>query len=85
VPNIPIAEKNLKEKNIILKQIKNDSKIPFGNEYFDIVINRHESYEIMELKRISKKGGLFITQQVGGLNGIDFNIAFGIKAMDDIE
>ena len=83
-PNIPIAEKKLKEKNIILKQIKNDSEIPFGDEYFDIVINRQESYEIMELKRILKKDGLFITQQVGGLNGIDFNIAFGTKTMDDI-
>jgi len=84
-PNIPIAEKRLKEKNILLKSIKSDNEIPFENDYFDIVINRHESYEILELKRILKKGGLFITQQVGGLNGIDFNMAFGTKIMDNIE
>ncbi|MDR0302702.1 MAG: class I SAM-dependent methyltransferase, partial [Treponema sp.] len=54
-PNIPIAEKRLKEKGFLLKQIKTDSEIPFDNEYFDIVINRHESYEIKELKRILKK------------------------------
>jgi len=84
-PNFPIAEKRLKEKNILLKLIKNYSEIPFDNEYFDIVINRHESFEIKELKRILKNGGLFITQQVGGLNGIDINMAFETKAMDNID
>jgi SAM-dependent methyltransferase len=84
-PNIPIAEKRLKEKNILLKPIRNDSEIPFDNEYFDIVINRHESYDITEIKRILKKGGSFITQQVGGLNGIDFNMAFETKTMDYAE
>jgi len=84
-PNIPIAEKRLKEKNILLKPIKNDSEIPFNNEYFDIVINRHESYDVNELKRILKKGGLFITQQVGGLNGIDINMAFETETMENID
>jgi len=84
-PNIPIAEQRLKEKNILLKPIKNDSEIPFDNEYFDIVINRHESFNLNELKRIIKKGGLFITQQVGGLNGIDINMAFEAKTMDNID
>jgi 2-polyprenyl-3-methyl-5-hydroxy-6-metoxy-1,4-benzoquinol methylase len=56
-PNIPISEKRLKEKIILLKPIKNDSEISFDDEYFDIVINRHESYDIAEIKRILKKGG----------------------------
>jgi len=84
-PNFPIAQKRLKEKNILLKPIKNDNRIPFDNEYFDIVINRHESFDVKELKRILIKGGLFITQQVGGLNGIDINMAFETKAMDNTE
>jgi len=84
-PNILIAEKRLREKNILLKTIRNNSELPFDNEYFDIVINRHGSYEIKELKRILKKDGLFITQQVGGLNGIDFNMAFETKIMDYVE
>jgi len=84
-PNIPVAEKKLKEKSFLLKPIKTNSEIPFDNEYFDIVINRHGSYEINELKRILKKGGLFITQQVGGLNGIDINMAFEASPPDNIE
>ena len=84
-PNIPIAEKRLSEKGILLKPIKSDSEIPFNDEYFDIIINRHGSYEIEELKRTLKKDGLFITQQVGGLDGIDFNMAFETKTMDYFE
>jgi len=84
-PNILIAEQRLKEKNILLKPIKNDSEIPFNNEYFDIVINRHESFNVKEVKRILKKGGLFITQQAGGLNGIDINTAFETKTTENID
>jgi SAM-dependent methyltransferase len=84
-PNILIAEKILKEKSIVLKPIKIDGEIPFDNEYFDIIINRHGSYEIKELKRTLRKDGIFITQQVGGLNGIDINMAFETKTMDVVE
>jgi len=84
-PNVAIAEKRLMENNIILKPIKNDNEIPFGNEFFDIIINRHGSFDIQELKRTLKKDGLFITQQVGGLNCIDMNMALGAKISDYVE
>jgi hypothetical protein len=85
IPNIPIAEKRLNEKNIILKPIKNDGEIPFENEYFDIIINRHGFYNVKKKKKTLKKDGIFITQQIGGLNGIDINIAFETKTMTHIE
>jgi SAM-dependent methyltransferase len=84
-PNIPIAEKRLKERGFILKPIKTDDEIPFDKEYFDIIINRHESFNINELKRTLKKDGIFITQQVGGLNDIDLNMALETKTMDYAE
>jgi SAM-dependent methyltransferase len=84
-PNIPIAKKRLEEKGIILNSIDEDNLIPFDDEYFDIIINRHGSYDAKELKRVLKKGGIFITQQVGGLNGIDINMAFKTKTMKYIE
>jgi len=84
-PNIPIAEKRLKEKDIVLKALDNVDEIPFENDYFDIIINRHGSYDINELKRTLKNDGLFITQQVGGLNGIDINMALETKTMDYVE
>ena len=84
-PNIPIAEKRLKDRNIIVKPIKDEGIIPFVDETFDIIINRHGSYIIKELKRTLKEDGIFITQQVGGLNGIDINMAFETEPMDHIE
>jgi hypothetical protein len=84
-PNIAIAEQRLKEKNILVKSIKKDGEIPFDDQYFDIIINRHGSYEITDIKQTLKSNGMFITQQVGGLNGIDINMAFGTKTMDYVE
>jgi SAM-dependent methyltransferase len=84
-PNIPVAEKKLKEKNIIVKPIERAGEIPFDDKYFDVIINRHGSYKTMEIKRALKKDGIFITQQVGGLNGIDINTAFETKTMEHIE
>jgi len=83
-PNIAIAEKRLKEKGFILKPI-NDDKIPFDNEFFDIIINRHGSYDVLELNRVLKKDGLFITQQVGSLNCIDINMALEAKLPDFVD
>src|SRR5574344_1124644 len=82
-PNIPIATKRLSEKGIILKAVKNNDHLPFEDNYFDIVINRHGSYNINEIKRILKNSGVFITQQVGSLNAVDLNSSLGIK-LDNI-
>ncbi|MDR2600390.1 MAG: class I SAM-dependent methyltransferase [Oscillospiraceae bacterium] len=84
-PNIPIAENRLKERGYYLKPVKASSEIPFEDEYFDIIINRHGSFDINILKRTLQKNGLFITQQVGGLNGIDMNMAFETKTMNYVE
>jgi SAM-dependent methyltransferase len=81
-PNVPLAEKMLGKKNISLVPIKKDGEIPFDDGYFDIIINRHGSYDPKEIKRALQKNGLFITQQVGGLNGIDINMALGAEFMD---
>ena len=51
-------------------------KFPYDSEQFDIVINKHESYNPSEVYRVLKHGGLFITQQVGGLNDCNINLAF---------
>ena len=84
-PNIPIAEKRLKEKNIVLKTIKKAGEIPFIDKYFDIIINRHGTFNANEIKRALKNNGIFITQQPGGLNGIDFNVALGTSVIDHVD
>ena len=49
---------------------------------FDIVINRHESYNEKELYRILKPGGIYITQQVGAYNNKELATFFDEKHID---
>lgn len=65
-PNVKIAEDNLKPYNVKVMSGYKDSRLPFENDFFDLVINRHEYYEPAEVHRILKPGGHFITQQVKG-------------------
>jgi SAM-dependent methyltransferase len=47
-----------------------DETLPFEDETFDIIINQHESFLPKEVYRVLKKGGIFITQQVGSSNNL---------------
>lgn len=40
--------------------------MPFGDGRFDLVLNRHESFHPVEVARVLRPGGVFLTQQVGG-------------------
>jgi len=42
--------------------------LPFDNNSFDLVLNRHGSYNAREIYRVLKPGGIFLTQQVGAEN-----------------
>ena len=70
-PNIEICRMRLEPLGVTVKQIFDDSVLPFADSSFDIVINRHEAYDVGEVNRILKNEGYFITQQVGGRNDED--------------
>ena len=67
-PNIELCKEKLLPLGIDFKACDDPTKIPFGDESFDIIINRHGDFDAKELYRLLKKGGIFITQQVGGDN-----------------
>ncbi|CAG9621254.1 hypothetical protein BACCIP111883_02026 [Sutcliffiella rhizosphaerae] len=46
-------------------EVKENNKLQFPDQYFDLVINKHEEYEPGEVNRVLKNGGVFLTQQVG--------------------
>jgi SAM-dependent methyltransferase len=75
-PNVEIARKTLEPLGIGVIEIDNDEALPFGNETFDIIINRHESFSSKELFRILKQKGIFVTQQVGEMDNIELNHFF---------
>lgn len=70
-PNVDYCREKLLPLGIDFKEADGFEALPFGEDYFDLITNRHGDYEISELQRTLKKGGLFITQQVGAENDIE--------------
>ena len=76
-PNLKIAAENLKKINAEVKFIDRDNRIPWQDEQFDLVINRHEEFDAGEVWRVLKPDGIFLTQQVGGINDLNLNTWLG--------
>lgn len=72
-PNVDLCKKELTPLGITVVQTYDDDKLPFEDNYFDIIIDRHESFDPTEVNRVLKRGGCFITQQVGGMNNRDLS------------
>lgn len=64
-PNVKLCKEKLGAMGIRVCEVTDYSNMPFEAGEFDMVINRHGAYDVKELYRILKPGGLFITQQVG--------------------
>ncbi len=60
-----LCKEKLEPMGIRVCVVTNYSDMPFEDGEFDIVINRHGTYDAKEIHRILKPVGLFITQQVG--------------------
>ena len=68
-PNVELCKETLLPLGIDFKEADGcDEAMPFGDETFDMVINRHGEFNAKEIWRILKPGGIFITQQVGAEN-----------------
>ena len=72
-PNLALCQEKLGGLGIQVSQVFEDDLLPYENESMDFIINRHESYDIHEVYRVLKPGGMFITQQVGGENNVEFS------------
>lgn len=97
-PNVKLSTVNLSPFGIEVRQVYEDTALPFPEETFDIIINRHEYFCPKEIKRILKPQGVFITQQVGGRNNkelskfllgdypniisFDFNLKTNLKVIE---
>ena len=68
LPNIPIARDRLEPLDVHVVAFEEDHALPLPDQKFELIINRHESYAVSELRRILKPEGQFITQQVGPLD-----------------
>ncbi|MFX0151126.1 MAG: class I SAM-dependent methyltransferase [Candidatus Hodarchaeota archaeon] len=84
-PNIPVAEQALAHQSVNLIPVTKHEELPLPNDFFDLIINRHEYYCTKEVYRILKPNGIFITQQVGKFDNIELNQFFGDESYKDWE
>lgn len=68
LPNVALCRSVLLPLGIDFREAKDFNSLPFDDNSFDMVINRHGDFNTEELFRVLKPGGLFITQQVGAEN-----------------
>ena len=71
-PNLALCKKRLGPLGITVREYDSEKEmpLPFPDGSFDLVLSRHESYHLPEVRRVLKKGGFFVTQQVGGENDL---------------
>jgi len=84
-PNVEIARERLETLGVKVIEIEEEksppfnASLPFADEFFDLIISRHEAYYPPELMRVLKRGGLFITQQVGSMTVLNLKQFFTDK------
>lgn len=76
-PNVSVARKRLEPLGVQVVYIEDDASLPLPDRYFDVILNRHESYSVQEIGRILNDEGVFITQQVGGSDCREINEMLG--------
>jgi len=61
-PNVRLCRERLAPLGIGVYEADGGDRLPFADNAFDIVINRHESYDFGEAARVLKPGVLFTTR-----------------------
>jgi SAM-dependent methyltransferase len=74
-PNLPVAQARLAPLGVRVVAVDDEARLPLPDAHFDLVINRHESFDPREVWRILRPGGTFLTQQVGGQDNREINTA----------
>lgn len=89
-PNVPVAQARLAAvgarvvwsapapDNTAQAVAEVQPSLPFRDGTFDLVIDRHESFVAAEVARVLRRGGRFVTQQVGARNLLELNDALGV-------
>lgn len=86
-PNVQVARARLEPLGVTVAatHTENNEDLPFADGRFDLVMNRHESFDGPELARVMMPGGRFVTQQVGGRYMLELNELLGAPSPEYAE
>lgn len=71
--NVNEAKKRLASLGVKVYPIYHETKLPFVNDSFHLIITRYRGYAPEEVYRVLAPSGKFITQQIGGISDIELN------------
>lgn len=77
-PNFKLSNERLSPLGVeVLKvAVSETGTMPFADDEFDLVLNRHADFNSSEVARVLSPGGTFLTQQVHGMWLWDLQAAF---------
>jgi SAM-dependent methyltransferase len=80
-PNFKLATERLSPYGVrvFAVPLEDDGPMPFADEEFDLILNRHAGFSAREVGRVLAEGGTFLTQQVHGLWAEDLLAAFAAR------
>ena len=67
-PNVQLCKEKLLPLGIDFRPADGRGELPFPEETFDIVIDRHGDFNPAQIYRVLKPGGILVMQQVGAEN-----------------
>lgn len=84
-PNVAVARGRLAEVGVAVVPYDPDgaTPLPFPDGRFDLVLNRHESFDSGEVFRVLRPGGALLTQQVDGRTDREIRALFGSSTTFD--
>lgn len=82
-PNVDVARAALEPLGIEVADYDSgsDAAMPYPSYHFDLVMVRHESYDVDEINRVLRPGGWLLTQQVHGRDAEELRQWFGGESM----
>jgi len=80
-PNFRLATNRLTPFGVHVLDVplSDDDPMPFDDNEFDLVLNRHSGFNSDEVARVLAPRGIFLTQQIHGLWAADLLTAFDAK------
>lgn len=78
-PNVALVRERLAPLGVTVVEGSSSTvkAMPFADDEFDLVLNRHGAFNASEIARILAPGGIFLTQQVHGQFAYDLLEHFG--------